>query len=323
MQPRRLGPILAGSLVALLLGSCASTGSLSAEGGTDPALLRERLDRSSAAYAAQEYKEAQHLAEDVLTETVDGKILQEALYLAGRARLARGHYRKAYRRFETLLQDYPYSDFLLKAEDDVYWIGMEYISRSPNWLFGDLASGRSFGSEVLLQYAVSYSSKPRADDALFEVAQYYESRDEWLLAAGTYEQIRDVHQESEWMDLASYRIGVCYQRACRGAGYDDTKLEQARRELRDYLARGLEGHRAEAEETLREVEEELARAELAIADFYRIREQDRGHRMHLANAVLAYPDTEAAQEAREELAERGWDVSVHSLGSRSGVEGSR
>ena len=310
--PAVVRPLLVGSCIALLAG-CASTSSSSAVLPQDE--VRTALDTSAEAMAQGRYAAAQRVAESVLGTALERDDHQEALALAGRARLGRDHYRKAYRHFETLLQDYPYSNWVLEIEQEVYDLGLRYIRRKPWRVFGDLFSGRGFGVEVLRQFAVSYRSSERADDALFEIAEYHFGRGEYELAAAKYEMIRDEFPRSEWFDLAFYRVGLSYFHACRGAGYDDTFLHTARSELLRYLARGMEGHRAEAEQTLADVEEELAAAQLHIAEFYLVREQDRGARMHLANAVLAYPRTQSADRARELLEEHQWDVSVHSLES--------
>ena len=58
--------------------------------------------------------------------------------------------------------------------------------------------------------------------------------------------------------------------------------------------------------------------QLQVARFYLLREQGRGARIHLANVVLAFPGTPAAEEARTELETRGWDVSLHSLDTLQG-----
>ena len=65
--------------------------------------------------------------------------------------------------------------------------------------------------------------------------------------------------------------------------------------------------------SVHETEEMLARHELRIADFYKLRRNDRGARMHYANAVLAYPGTPSAEKARIELEKHGWDLTLHSI----------
>ena len=174
-------------------------------------------------------------------------------------------------------------------------------------------------AEVLRQFAAAYPFSARADDALMAIAEYYDDREEYLFSADKYKMMASRYAGSEWEDAAAYREALSYQRASRGVGYDDQLMRRSRRAYLEYLGRDdLSGHRADAQRELQVVEETLAEGELEVARFYLLREQDRGARIHLANVVLAFPGTPAAEQARTELEARGWDVSLHSLDTLQG-----
>jgi outer membrane protein assembly factor BamD (BamD/ComL family) len=304
-------PRLAALAGALLSAACAS--------GPEPIALEDLSEEQLAAEARTElaagrFERACDAAETLLERSKDPLLKQEGLFLAAEAHFGLEEWVKAFRHYQTLLRDYPYSKFVARCEDRVYAIGLEYVSREPWAVFGDLFSGRERGAEVMREFASSFPSSSKADDALAALAAYRFSRKEYEEAAGFYAQLVKNHPDSEWADLAAYRRAECWKLASRGAGYDTTALQRAARNYRRYLSERPDGERrARAEAEMREVDELLAESELRKARFYLAREQEPGARLHLANVALAFPGTRAAETARRELESRAWDLSVNSV----------
>jgi outer membrane protein assembly factor BamD (BamD/ComL family) len=164
------------------------------------------------------------------------------------------------------------------------------------------------------EFAASFPSSPRADDAVAAIAAYRFERGEYEESVPHWDRVVTDYPDSEWVDLAAFRRAECWERDARGSAYDPTPLLRAARDYRRYLASRPDGERrAEAETRARAVDEQIAEGELLRADLYLLRRQDRGARIHLANVVLAYPQTAAAAQARALLEERGWDLSLHSV----------
>jgi outer membrane protein assembly factor BamD len=107
--------------------------------------------------------------------------------------------------------------------------------------------------------------------------------------------------------------GTSYFLLNRGPAYDRDSLLRAIDIYQLYLQRYPRGFYAEqAEERLSEAVNRMAEKEMDIARFYLRQDQDFGARVHLANVVLLFPDTEPGREARKLLDERGWDTSLNS-----------
>lgn len=310
MAERRL-LALAGTLAgALLLGGCASS-------GPDVDLMAENklLEESRARLADGDYGRAGDCAESVIERSSDPARKQEALYLAGEAHYADSDWVKAFRHYQTLLHDYPYSQFVPKIEAHVYAIGIEYLSRSPWPVFHDLFSGRERGAEVMREFASSYPNSSKADDALAALAGYRYDRKEYEDAVVFYQQLARSYPESEWADLAAFRRAECWRLDTRGGGYEARTLLRASNEFRRYLSERPNGARAnEARAEIAWVDEQIALGEISTARLYLKRDQETGARIHFANVALAYPGTKAADEARAEIAKHPlWDLSLNSL----------
>ena len=161
-------------------------------------------------------------------------------------------------------------------------------------------------------FAAQFPRSARADDAQRYVAGYHFEEEDWDLAIDRYQILYREYPQSEWRQLAEFRIGECYLHMSYGPDYDRTLLLRAREIFRGYLARYPDGgFVTQAEFGLRTAESWLAEKEFRIAELYLLRDQDRGARVHLSNIVRVFPDTDAAPRAREIMDEHGWDDSIH------------
>ncbi len=301
-------------LLASLALVCAGCASGPAPIDSDALAEAQLLEEAERALAAGDVDRAIDASEELLERTSDGKKRQGALYFAAEARLADDSPVKAFRHYQSLLRDFPWSSYVPRCEQPVWEIGSSYISEEPWFLFGDLFNGRERGAEVMREFAASFPSSPRAPDAIAAIAGYRFSRKEFAEAQLHYARLAKSYPDSEWADLAAFRRAECWQLGARGAAYDTTPLLRAARDYRRYLSERPRGERrAAAEAAARDVDQQIALGELLRARLYLVREEEPGARLHLANVVLAYPDTAAAATARSLLAERGWDLSIHSV----------
>jgi len=295
---------------ALLIAACSSSGK-----DVDELAENHLLEEARTNLAAGDVDRAVECAEALIERSTDSGRKQEALYLAGEAHYADADWVKAFRHYQTLLHDYPYSQFVPKIEEHVYAIGVEYLSRSPWPVFHDLFSGRERGAEVMREFASSYPNSSKADDALAALAAYRYERKEYEDAVVFYQQLARSYPESEWADLAAYRRAECWRLDTRGGGYEARTLLRAATEYRRYLSERPNGQRVnDARAEIAWVDEQIALSELKIAHLYLQRDQETGARIHFANVALAYPGTKAADEARAEIAKHPlWDLSLNSL----------
>lgn len=300
--------------------SLALAGALAACAGPPPPIdvddLSEEQLRAEGheRLAAGEIDRAIEVSEALVERTSDPKLDAEGLWLAAEARFADDSPAKAFRHYQELLHDYPYSPWVPRCEPRVYAIGAEYLDASPWPVFKDLFSGRERGAEVMREFAAAFPSSDRADDALVAIADYRFSRREYVEAADFYARVTSDYADREWGDHALFRRAECWRLEARGPAYDPTPLLRATNGYRRYLSERPDGaHRDPATRRIRELDEALATSELLKARFYLTRGEERGARIHLANTVLAFPDSAAAAEARAELEARGADLSINSI----------
>ncbi|MFO0982519.1 MAG: outer membrane protein assembly factor BamD [Planctomycetota bacterium] len=273
----------------------------------------EVLEAARADFAREDYDRVVDFCQYIAETRPEARELDEARLLAADALLAQGEPYKSFQQLKLLIEERPFSQHRPEVEEREFQIGVTLFQDEPGF-FGDAFTERGHGVDVLTHFATTFARNPNADDALRLAASYYFDKREWALAIDQYGRLYNEHPDSEWRELAHYRIGLCHSRWVPGSDYDRTHMLMARQAFRSYLDQHPDGNfKNEVTQELGDVEERLARKELDTARFYVLRGSKLGARLHLTNAVLAYPSTPSAAQARALLDEFGFDLSVSSL----------
>lgn len=304
----RLRPAAA-ALAALVLAGCA---------GPRPLPGMDLLASARFAFEHERHEEALEFAEAVLEQrdeeagaddvTRPGTQAEgEAAWIGAESALALGRHLKAFRLYKRVLESAPWLPQAAVIEERLYQIGLAFLYDDE---YGGWFDSRARGVEVLETLQVHFRRSDLADDALRHVGDYFASDEvrEYTEAALVYERLQREYPDSEWAERSLWLAGHCRLKSVPGPSYDREEQLRAWDVLRRSLAlhpRGVAA--AEAARDLAAVREMLARGEVLVADFYAGRGVLEGERLRLANAALAFPGTEAGEEARARLLAMGLD----------------
>lgn len=268
-----------------------------------------RLDVAWDAFDNGNPEGAAILADEIRAdEQADKQERAEAAWLAAEAHFALGEHREAFINYRYILENAPWHEHIGEIEQRLMAIGEAFLN-DPRY-GGTFFSDRGRGVEAYETLQAHFRRSPRADDALLAVADYFARDDvaDYIEAALTYERLVEEYPDSEWIEKAVYQIGHVRLLAAQGAKYDRDDMLRARASLARSLQehpKGVFAERARAD--LDAIDEELARSEVLVADFYRSRGKERGEIVRLANAAILYPETEAGREATARLVAQGLD----------------
>ncbi len=250
----------------------------------------------------QEHARAADLAEYVLRTDFEHAGIEKVRFLAAEARFQAGDLEEAFVHYRRLLEENRFTPFAPDISRRVWAIGKELAERKGRFM-GDLSASRDVGLEALTFYVTHFPKDSYADDAWKELAEAQVEDHQHQGAADIYERLVREYPGSEWCDLALYEGARAYRALSRGSAFDIDPLLTAHAALRRYLACFPEGNFAEqARAELLEIEEEVGRHELEIAEYYRQRGSEYGERLHLANAAGRFPQAAAAAAAASRLA---------------------
>ncbi|MBL4697311.1 MAG: outer membrane protein assembly factor BamD [Phycisphaerales bacterium] len=256
-------------------------------------------------------------AQGILTKWLDSNkrtrndLIAQAYYLRGVAKVDRGREYKSLFDFEAVIRDFPSSPYFLKAVEQEFHIGNDYINGLRRRFLGmRYENARPTGEELLIRTQERVPGSQLAEKAAMALADHYYSRRELKLAAEMYSIFRDNYPKSDQVRRAMLReieANIARFKGPRydGAGLLDAKLliEQYQRQfpgesIRSGIADGLDAW----------IDESAAQQVLDTARWYLRVDDITSTRFYLARLIRRHPATDAADEALDIMFDQGWLV---------------
>ncbi len=281
------------------------------------------LEEAKEAFQAGEYDWAAHIAAYIPEEHPDAAEAEEALYVAAESSYREEELREAFGFFKELVSRFPATSYSRLVAERDYAMGCSFFEEGEGF-FG-IFKTRSYGVKVMNHLMTYFPTSDLADDAQLAIGEYFFSVDDYVAAAESFERIMKEYPTSEWVEKATFMTGLSYYRLNKGPSYDRESLLRSIEFMRFYRDRYSTGNFfEESGEILDDSCERMAAKELEIALYYLDQDQDRGGRIHLANAALLFPETESGQKAQALLTERDWDTTLNTVDTiRSRSHGKR
>ncbi len=232
----------------------------------------------------------------------------EALYLRATAYLERGRYRAAHDTYQSLLNDFPGSDYAERALWGQFRVAEQYLAGKRRRAWGGLLRIRDYdgGIEIMDDLVVNYSDTPLAELAQMAKADYYFARGEFELAEDEYATFAREYPLSRWHPRALLRSAQAALASFPGIKFDDAGLIEANERFRQFRR----SYPAAAEEhgvtvVLDQIAATRADKTYDIARFYEKTGQPKAARFYYRAIVRNWPDTPAAAQANGRLAALG------------------
>lgn len=143
-----------------------------------------------------------------------------------------------------------------------------------------------------------------AIDAHLRIADVYFMQEEWAEAAAQYDSFRELHPKHEKVSYALFRTAKSYfNDSPTNVARDQSSAQRARNHYEEYVRRFPTGKEADdARHDLAEAKKRLSEKELYVANFYFKRDFFDSAKTRYEKLIEAYPESEAAVEAKEKLA---------------------
>lgn len=226
---------------------------------------------------------------------------------------------KATQTYVKLLNEHPSTPKLDGAIDRIwrvaqYWEGSHFKSpsRMPfgyNPIDKKRPTFDTIGNAIKLYDAIRLNDPtgPRADDAIMATAGIYFRRQQYADADYHYSLLRQEYPRSEFQ-FEAHLLGLqSKMKRYQGPDYDGTPLKEAQKlekRIRLTFAGSLESdERSRLDETRGKLAAMVEERDLRLAAYYEATDHVLAARTVLARVVEQYPDTPAAQKARERIAQ--------------------
>lgn len=250
--------------------------------------------------AANDWEEAWDSLRDLDSDDLDRATLVDYSLMTGDAAWETERYAQALRYYEQFLSlRGPAADSRL-AEQRTYKIASEMLEGEHRTLL--FFPNRWRGRSALQNLAAYAPESPYAPEALATVANYSYERERYDEAAIDYRLLLARYRNSEWGDLATFRLGMCGYFSSLDAATNRQLIQVSRLQLDEYLRLYPEGRfRDEALEASRALNELEAGYFVQLADYYQRIEVPSATARYLEIAA-GYEGTEAAAQASARLA---------------------
>ncbi len=283
--------------------------------GPNETIARAAFKEGQELFLQKKFAEAADKFSTAADRWPDTPLEEDALFMLAESYFFSDQYPKAHDSYERLLKKYSNSRHLDEAVRREFAIGRYWErlddyqhkwSLTPNLSEKSRPLFDTFGYAVKAYQNVRMydPTGPLADDSLMATAIAYFRRGEYESAALDFDQLRKDYPNSEHQKYA-HVLGIqAKMRVYQGQYYDPTALNEAgviaNQTLTQFGAQ-LGAEQARVVKAQRQILEEKANRDYAMALYYEKHKYYGSARMYYLEVVEKYPTTQRAQNARERL----------------------
>lgn len=287
-------------MIRNLIPFCALTAlAISCSSSNPIPLSTEALLEAQAYMDANDWEEAWDSLRDIDSDDLDRATLVDYSLMAGNAAWETERFAQSLRYYEQFLALRGPAANSRLAEQRVYQVSVEMLDgEHPTLLF---FTNRWRGRSALQNLAAFAPESPYAPEALATVANFSYDRSRYDEASVDYQLLLARYRNSEWGDLATFRLGMCGYHSALDASTNRPLIEVSRLQLNEYLRLYPEGQfRVDAEAAAAELRELEANYYLGLANYYKRIEVPEASARYLELA-RGFEGTTASHEANTRL----------------------
>lgn len=250
---------------------------------------------------------AMKLYEGVAKKYPNSIYAAEALYRAGRIRLARRQYNKAFNEYQDVVTRYPNSPHFNAIIGDQYVIASSLVDGKRPRYFGVIPGfkNRAKGIEFFEKIVETAPYSDYAPLSLMNVARGHQKLDQPDEAIDALDRMINSYPQSLLAPDAYYKLAETHASLVQGAYYDQASTKQAITYFEDFqILFPTDVNIPAVEKNLVDVRSTFAESKIKIGDFYFYkRDNYKAARVFYNEAITSYPDSAAAAFARKRLTE--------------------
>ncbi|MDD5633676.1 MAG: outer membrane protein assembly factor BamD [Candidatus Omnitrophica bacterium] len=264
---------------------------------------REQYDWAMSFFQQKDFKRAAEEFVRFIKFYSDSEQAPEAQYYAGRAYEEAGKYYFAFQNYQKTIDNYPYTqrmDEIIKRE---YNIANIFQSKESAKLMElELSISLDRAVEVYKKIVDNNPFGKLAERSLFKMAECYRRMFRYTEAIEAYEKIINDYPESRLVPEAKYQLAYTRYDASLNPEYDQESTEEALKEFKEISTSSpVPSVANDAEKVLSELRNKKADSVFNVATFYERQGKYRSAVIYYRDVTSKFPDTQAAQKAREKI----------------------
>ncbi|MGZ0655790.1 outer membrane protein assembly factor BamD [Coraliomargarita sp. W4R53] len=243
----------------------------------------------------------------IIKKYPNAKATADALYYRGHIDMTNGKWVKAFKSFQQIISKHPnYENF-----DKVIGVQFECATALMEGARGRILwviPGFKQYSEAAREFEQIVRNAPYSDYAplsLMNIAIVSEMQEKPEEAIDALDRLINYYPQSMLAPDAYYNMAETYSNLVKGAEYDQGSTRQAITYYEDFLILFPQSnYLGEVESNLDAMEDLLARSQLNLGDFYyNYRSNNTAALVYYNETITVAPESEAAEEARQRIAD--------------------
>lgn len=285
--------------------------------GPNEQLARAAFEEGRELFRQGRYEEAAEKFALAADRWPDSALEEDSLFLLGESYFFADRYPKAHEAYETLLNKYEFSRHVDRTAGREFAIGRyweQLYYHDPQWVIVPNLTDKTrplfdTWGHALKAYEhvrINDPAGPLADDAIMATATAHFLRGRFEEAAHQYDVIRKEYPKSEHQMKAHLLALQSKQQIYQGPLYDGTPLREVAEIADQTLLRfgpALGGERGRVIDAKNRAVEQLAARDLAVGRYYDKNRFYGAARIYYQSVIDEYPQTQAAELARQRLQE--------------------
>jgi len=296
-----------------VLSSCSSTDNAVSErapaetiGNNSAEQKAEKLfQRAWKLMQQEEYGSARGKFRKITKKYSGSSLAAAAQFGLGETYYKQRKYKKAFKAYGKLIDEYPSFPDMEKALERQFEIAGVYYNNKPKKmpvLPVKVPAKRKPAIEYYEQMIAEAPFSHYAEQARYRIGRIYGDYNNHDEAMAAYEKFLEEFPHSELVPDVLYRLGRCCVAKTFGRRYDELSLKQAVIMFNTYLRRYPDGEKAdEVKRTLAQLSEEAAYGNYRIARFYDDQKKYQAAKIYYLEIVKEHPDTKWAEIARARI----------------------
>jgi outer membrane protein assembly factor BamD (BamD/ComL family) len=283
--------------------------------GPNETIARADFKAGQDLFRQKKFSEAADKFKTAADHWPDTPLEEDALFMLAESQFFSDQYPKAHDAYAKLLKKYTntrHLDWAVRREFAIgrYWEQLDDYQRkwptTPNLTDKSRPLFDTFGYAVQAYQNVRMydPAGPLADDSLMATAVAYFRRGQFESAAEDFDLLRREYPNSEFQKYAHILDLQAKMRVYQGKYYDPTALTEAGEIADQTMAQfgaQLGAEQARVVKAKRQILEEKANREFAMAQYYEKQKYYGAARYYYQGLIQAYPTTQRANDAREKL----------------------
>jgi outer membrane protein assembly factor BamD len=270
---------------------------------------KDQLEVAETAFAEKQYDQALKAAQRTVKVWPLSDYAPRAQYLAARSLEAKGKQEKAFKAYQTLLEQYPKVEMYQEVLERQFKIANLYLGGKWFKVWGFIPAFPSMERTVKMYTSVIENGpySPIAPQAQLNIgaarenqSSFFNKTDPFREAVTAYTTAADRYFDNR--DVASealFKAGRAYFKQAKKADYDQSVAAQAIATFTDFLALyPADPRTAEAQAMISELKTEQARGSFVTARYYEKKKRWNGALIYYNEVLLKDPNSPYAQEAK-------------------------